>query len=95
MALAITILFGATDEVHQIYVPTREGHIADLIIDSFGGILGLSITNMVSTMGKKKSTQKNKDREKMPLWPVLLGVFVLLAGFAYALFYYNSYCHLF
>lgn len=97
LALVITILYSTTDELHQMYVPTREGKLTDLIFDSFGGILGLSVTNLVSTMKKKDSKKNNLPKDtkekEMPSWPIFLGVFILLAGFVSALLYYNSYCH--
>lgn len=37
---AITILYAISDEMHQFYVPTRDGKIADVAIDAVGVILG-------------------------------------------------------
>lgn len=39
-ALIITILYAVTDEVHQAYVPTRNGQISDVLIDSTGAFIG-------------------------------------------------------
>jgi VanZ family protein len=39
VAFSITILYAMTDEVHQLFVPTREGHIRDVIIDGIGASL--------------------------------------------------------
>ena len=35
-AALFAVLYGATDELHQLFVPTREGTIRDVIIDSAG-----------------------------------------------------------
>lgn len=35
-AFVLTILYAVTDEIHQTYVPTREGKIRDVIIDGIG-----------------------------------------------------------
>lgn len=39
-ALVITLLYAASDEIHQTFVPTREGRLRDVIIDGLGGGLG-------------------------------------------------------
>jgi VanZ family protein len=39
-ALLITIGYGATDEVHQLYVPGRSGDANDLIADAAGAVAG-------------------------------------------------------
>jgi len=36
----LTFLYAATDEIHQRFVPTREGKLRDVIIDGLGGGLG-------------------------------------------------------
>ncbi|MEK7543357.1 MAG: VanZ family protein [Patescibacteria group bacterium] len=36
MAFVLTILYAGTDEIHQLYVPTREGKFRDVIIDAIG-----------------------------------------------------------
>lgn len=37
--LIVAISYAMTDEIHQSFVPTREGRLRDVIIDSFGVIL--------------------------------------------------------
>ena len=39
-ALLITIGYGATDEVHQMFVPGRTGDINDLMADAGGALAG-------------------------------------------------------
>ncbi len=39
IAMIISITYGAADELHQGFVPTREGTIRDVVIDAFGVIL--------------------------------------------------------
>lgn len=36
LAAFYTILYAASDELHQAFVPNRQGHIRDVIIDAFG-----------------------------------------------------------
>lgn len=40
-AFIISITYALFDEIHQSFVPTRDGKIADLVIDGFGVSLGL------------------------------------------------------
>ena len=40
-ALGITIAFAVSDEIHQAFVPSREGRVGDVFIDSAGAALGL------------------------------------------------------
>ena len=35
-AFLLTVMYAVTDEIHQTFVPTREGHIRDVIIDAIG-----------------------------------------------------------
>lgn len=38
-AFVLTIIFALSDEIHQVYVPTREGKLRDVIIDGIGASL--------------------------------------------------------
>ena len=41
LALLSTTLFAAIDEMHQAYVPTRVGSLADVAIDACGGLCAI------------------------------------------------------
>lgn len=43
------ILYGVSDEVHQIFVPTRTGYIGDVFIDAIGASVGLLFAMIVYT----------------------------------------------
>lgn len=53
----ITVLFcmfyAITDEIHQIFVPGRDGRVFDVIIDTFGAIFGLEICKLLKKITKK------------------------------------------
>lgn len=36
MAFIIAILYASSDEIHQAFIPTREGTIRDIFIDTIG-----------------------------------------------------------
>jgi VanZ family protein len=40
-AVALTILYGVTDEVHQAFVPSRTPNVTDVLFDAMGAVLGL------------------------------------------------------
>jgi VanZ family protein len=42
LAMLITVGYGATDELHQSFVPGRSAEIYDLFADAVGGALALS-----------------------------------------------------
>jgi VanZ family protein len=41
LVLALVFLYAASDEIHQIFVPTRTAHVTDVLIDTAGGAAGL------------------------------------------------------
>jgi VanZ family protein len=41
LALAGVFAYAASDEFHQIFVPTRTAHVTDVLIDTGGGAIGL------------------------------------------------------
>jgi VanZ family protein len=43
IALSFAVLYAATDEYHQTFVPSREGCVRDVLIDSVGAVAGLSL----------------------------------------------------
>jgi len=48
LALMITVLYGLTDEFHQIFVQARTARLEDVVADGVGGIIsqaGISISS--------------------------------------------------
>ena len=41
LASSLTFLYALSDEIHQIFVPTRTFQARDLIVDALGALLGL------------------------------------------------------
>ena len=42
-AVVAAILYGASDEFHQMFVPGRSAELGDLIADGMGGLIGASL----------------------------------------------------
>lgn len=54
IAFLLTILYAVTDEIHQLFVVTREGKVRDVIIDTLGACLAwISITRLLPKSPKK------------------------------------------
>ena len=43
VSIVISVLYAVSDEIHQIFVPSRVGAVADVFIDSLGATLGICI----------------------------------------------------
>lgn len=42
-AISYSLIFAFTDEIHQLFVPTRTGKLSDILIDSLGMSLAVMI----------------------------------------------------
>ena len=43
IALVICVLYAITDEVHQLFIPGQSGEVRDVLLDSVGAAVGLSV----------------------------------------------------
>lgn len=53
LTLVIGTLYGLSDEIHQIFVPTRSAEVGDLLSDAFGSFIGALIYGYVPRISKK------------------------------------------
>jgi VanZ family protein len=44
LAVGLTVLYAASDELHQSFVPDRTGRVEDVVIDAVGALLGVATT---------------------------------------------------
>jgi VanZ family protein len=58
-AWLLAVLYAASDEVHQLFVNTRNGSIVDVGIDAFGAILGIAFARLVQVarLGQRNATE--------------------------------------
>ncbi|MFU0825097.1 VanZ family protein [Clostridium sp.] len=58
ISLIATFLYACSDEIHQIFIPGREGRFRDVLIDTSGGIFALAIISLYK-MFKGKAIKKS------------------------------------
>lgn len=39
----LTVVYAISDEIHQNFVPTRQGAVSDVLIDAIGATIGLAL----------------------------------------------------
>ena len=54
IACIISILYAISDEIHQSFVPGRSCELRDILIDSTGSIIGISIYYIINRIRRKK-----------------------------------------
>ena len=63
ITITCVFLYACSDEIHQLFVPGREGAIRDVMIDTCGGITLVLIKLLVTHL--KSSALQNKDLAKL------------------------------
>jgi len=51
---ASAVLYAATDEFHQLFIPGRSGQVTDVFIDGLGAFLGCLLFYMISKRFRKR-----------------------------------------
>lgn len=62
----VCLLYAASDEIHQLFIPGRSGEVRDVMIDFSGAALGITLSMLVFLLIcriKKKRTEKNEERK--------------------------------
>ena len=54
LALSFVFLYAASDEFHQVFVPTRTAHVTDVFIDTSGGAIGLLLMWSIGKIFKRR-----------------------------------------
>jgi len=47
LSILICTIYAISDEIHQIFVPERNCHIIDILIDSIGSMTGIYIMYLI------------------------------------------------
>lgn len=59
-AFLICVLYAASDEIHQLFVPGRAGQIRDVMIDSCGSIVGIAVVLLFIKLIKMRRKRKTR-----------------------------------
>jgi len=51
-AVLFVAVYAASDEIHQLFVPHREGRITDVMIDTAGAVIGLFLLWLVGRVSR-------------------------------------------
>lgn len=54
LAFLCGVIYGLSDEFHQLFVPNRQADIGDVGIDALGTLLGVALMNKVNNIFIKK-----------------------------------------
>jgi len=66
LSAIICILYAASDEIHQLYVPGRGGQIRDVFIDFSGSASGFILERVIH---KIRSIKKHEKSDSLPVNP--------------------------
>ena len=59
ISIIFCIVYACTDELHQLFIPGRSGNIVDIIIDTLGSIIGITLYNFIYKKLKYKYCKNN------------------------------------
>lgn len=65
LSLVISILYAASDEWHQVFVPGRASQLSDFLIDTLGIILAILIYQAISALRFLRSDLRVKREEDL------------------------------
>lgn len=63
ISLLLGIWYASFDEIHQLFIPNRNGSIIDVGIDTLGIIFGIMFIRLIFRLYNKKNLEKGKKIE--------------------------------
>lgn len=54
-AWVLTVIYAATDEFHQLFVPGRSGQVSDVLLDSAGAAVGILLCAAIMCLIKRQT----------------------------------------
>jgi VanZ family protein len=64
VAFAVTVLYGASDELHQSFVPERTGRLDDLVVDAAGALIGLAFGYLLLSRRSPEATTRRRSARR-------------------------------
>lgn len=62
-AVALSVVYAITDEIHQLFVPGRSGRVTDVLIDSIGCLLGVLFFSFLQYVIKNRKLKRELVRQ--------------------------------
>lgn len=62
LAIGFTTIYAISDEIHQWFIPGRNCHIRDVLIDTAGAVLGIAIIWLILYLNQWLKNRSKKDR---------------------------------
>lgn len=59
ISIIFCIIFACLDEIHQLFISGRNGNVVDIIIDTFGSTIGITLYNFICNKIKYKYCKNN------------------------------------
>jgi len=57
LSLLFAVLYGAADELHQLFVPSRSADIRDFMVDALGAVTCLLLLALAGLLRKRRSVR--------------------------------------
>jgi len=57
-AFILTFLYGLSDEIHQLFVPSRAFQLRDVLVNSLGAVIGLTAYNWYDKIKVRRSQKE-------------------------------------
>lgn len=66
-ALALTVLYGISDEIHQLFVPGRHARLADVLFDTGGGLVMILLLRQFGWLRSFPEAMSSDNTSGLPL----------------------------
>lgn len=63
LSIVTTLLYGASDEFHQSFVPYRHADLLDVMADGVGGLIGTMLYAMGVSLIERRQSREKKSPE--------------------------------
>ena len=60
--LLFCMCYAITDEIHQVFIEGRSGELRDVLIDSFGSLIGILFINLIIKIFNKIRNKTRKEK---------------------------------
>lgn len=64
IVIIVCFIYACTDEYHQLFISGRTSRYTDILIDTFGALIGIIIHNIISKLIYKKKKANNNFRNR-------------------------------